>query len=104
MVFIRAANSLTQDAIEVTANIRFHIAEVNKATFRDEIDDATLFRYLHGHQEVLGCLGGEEQEDSLFREDRVRRIAIDFYDAPLVEMTWEIGMQLEARYVKFGGR
>jgi hypothetical protein len=62
--FIYAANSLAQDAIEVTANIRFHFAEVNEATFCDKTDDTALFRHLRGCWEVVGRLGGGEQEDT----------------------------------------
>ena len=78
-----AANSLAKDVMEVKAN---EVVEMNEAALCDKADDAVLFQYLHGHQKVVWHLSGGEHEDSLFRENRVGRVVIDFYNAQLVEM------------------
>ena len=97
-----AANSLAQDVIEIKANVRLEVVETNEAALCDNVGDVVLFRYLHGHREVVWRLSGGEHEDSLFRENRVNRVVINFYNAQLVEMMSEISIRLEALYVKFG--
>ena len=52
-----------------------------------------LFGHLHNHREVVRGLGGGENVHSLFREHRVGRVVIDFYNVQLVRDDIEMSMR-----------
>ena len=71
-------DSLAGNTVHVYASTRFEIVEMDKTVFRYEVDDAMLLRYLHGHWEVVRCLGWEVDIHGFLDEWRIRSGVVDF--------------------------
>ena len=56
---------------------------MDKAIFRDKVDDSMFLRDLHGHGEVIGSLWWEVNINVLLGEWRVRRLMVNLDDMQL---------------------
>ena len=56
---------------------------MDKAIFRDKVDDSMFLRDLHGHREVICSLWWEININVLLGEWRVRRLMVNLDDMQL---------------------
>jgi len=56
---------------------------MDKAIFRDKVDDSMFLRDLHGHGEVIGSFWWEVNVNVLLGEWRVRRLMVNLDDMQL---------------------
>ena len=83
LVFCSNEDGLPRNSVHIDASTRFEVIEVNKAVFRDQIDDSVLFRDLHRDGEIVGRLWREVDVDLLFDEGGIWGLMVDLYNMKL---------------------
>lgn len=82
-VLSRDEDRLSGDTVHVDACTSLKVVKVDEAIFGDEVDNAVLLGYLHGHWEVTSRFRWEEDLDSALGKRRVWSLVIDFDDLEL---------------------
>ena len=73
-------DGLATDTVHIDTCTGFEVVEVDKAIFRNKIDDAVGFGNLHGNGEVVCSFGWEVDIDGLFDKGWIGVLVVDFDD------------------------